>query len=94
MSVGKLLEIGLSGWIIFIITALFGSGIVVRQIIKRRTRQSNIKAGGDVAGGDIVKGKEKVKNGNVSSKKITHSVQENIVAKGDVAGGDIFKGDE
>lgn len=90
----KLLEIGLSGWIIFIISLLFGSGIIVRQIIKRRTRQSNIKAGGDVAGGDIIRGKGKVRNGNVSSKEIIHSVQENIVAKGDVAGGDIITGDK
>lgn len=90
----KLLEIGLSGWIISIITVLFGGGIIVRQIIKRRTRQSNIKAGGDVAGGDIFKGKGKVTNRNVPSKKVIRCVQKNIVAKGDVAGGDIFKGDK
>jgi hypothetical protein len=90
----KYLEIGLSGWIIFIVTALLGGGIFVHQIIRRRIRQSNITAGGDVAGGNIIKGEHKVKNSKVSVKKVSHIIQENIVAKGDVAGGDIFKSDE
>lgn len=90
----KLLEIGLSGWIIFLVTIIFGGGITVRQIFKRRTRQFNIKAGGDVAGGDILKSNGKVRNCNVSSKKIINNVQKNIEAKGDVAGGDIIKGDK
>ena len=60
MTMEKLLEIGLSGWIIFIISALLAGGVIVRQITKRRTRQSNITAGGDVAGGDIIKGEHKV----------------------------------
>ena len=94
MSIEKLLEIGLSGWIMVIITALFGCGIVVRQISKRRTRQANIKAGGDVAGGDIVKGKNMLPYSHVSAKKVTLSKQTNIAAKGDVAGGDIIKDDE
>lgn len=90
----KLLEIGLSGWLIFLVTIIFGGGIIVRQIFKRRTRQLNINAGGDVAGGDILKGNGKVQNCNASSKKIINSVQKNIVAEGDVAGGDIIKGDK
>jgi len=94
MDVEKILEIGFSGWIIFIITVLFGGGIIMRQFIKRRSRQSNIKAGGDVAGGDIIKGNGKAKNDTVSFKKNIHSVQKNIEAKGDVAGGDIIRGDE
>lgn len=89
----KLLEIGLSGWIGTIITILLGGCIALRQMIKRRSRQINIKAGGDVAGGDIIKGKHKVANTNGSSKKVTYSVQENIDAKSDVAGGNIIKGD-
>lgn len=90
----KLLEIGLSGWIIFVISIFLGGGITVRQIIKRRSRQLNIKAGGDVAGGDIIKGKFRAQNSNTSSKNVTHSSQDNIVANGDVAGGNIIKGDE
>lgn len=90
----KLLEIGLSGWLIFLVTIIFGGGITVRQIFKRRTRQLNIKAGGDVAGGDILKGNGKVPNCNVSSDKIINTVQKNIETKGDVAGGDIIKGDK
>lgn len=94
MTMEKLLEIGLSGWIIFIISALLGGGIIVRQITKRRTRQSNITAGGDVAGGDIIKSEHKGQDSNASTKKVSDSVQKNITAKGDVAGGNIKKGDK
>ena len=90
----SILETGLSGWIIFIMTAILGGGIFVRRIVKRRTRQSHINANGDVAGGDIFKGKSNAQNGKGSASITNHCVQENITAKGDVAGGDITKGDE
>jgi len=89
----KLLEIGLSGWLVAIITFLFGSGFVVWQVFKRKTHQTNIKAGGDIAGGDIIKGKVICPDEQriSPSKKVTYTVQKNIVANGDVAGGDIHK---
>lgn len=90
----KWLEIGLSGWIIFIITVFFGGGFVVRHIIRRRTCQTHIKAGGDVAGGDIIHEKHQAQKDSGSSIRISHSVQGNITAKGDVAGGDIIKNDK
>ncbi len=87
----KLLEIGLSGWIPFVITLLFGSGIVLWQVTRRKTRQLNIKAGGDVAGGDIHKGIEKENIERISSKEVSTSNQKNIVTGGDVSGGNIYK---
>lgn len=92
----KLLEIGLSGWLVAIITLLFGSGFVVWQVAKRKTRQTNIVAGGDVAGRNITKGKAICADEQCtsSSKKVTHTIQKNIKANGDVAGGDIHKVDK
>lgn len=84
----KWLEIGLSGWLIFGFTVLVGGGLVSRRL-RRRSRQSNIKAGGDVAGGDIVRG-DKTLDNNIGCSS-SNSVQKNITADGDVAGGDIFK---
>ncbi len=89
----KLLEIGLSGWIIFIITILIGGGIRIRQVIRRKTLQLNIKAGGDVAGGDIFKGRYR-NNERTSLTEISNSVQKDITALGDVAGGNIDKNDK
>lgn len=90
MSITKLFEIGLSGWIVFIFTILLGSGLfVTKQIIRRKSRQFNIKAGGDVAGGNIIKCKNSV-NG-CSSKIVTNTYQKNIDSNGDIAGGDIIK---
>lgn len=86
----KLLEIGLSGWLIFLITILIGGGLGFRLISRRRSRQSNIRAAGDVAGGDIFKGK-KCEQKNPSSLSEVDSVQNNIVSGGDVAGGNIDK---
>lgn len=94
MTMEKLLEIGLSGWLIFIVTILFGGGVIVRHITIRRTRQSNITAGGDVAGGDIIKVKRKNQNRSGDNKNVSNSVQKHINAEGDVAGGNIEKGDK
>ena len=89
----RFIEIGLSGWIIFVIAALIGGGITYRHITRWRTRQSNITAGGDVAGGDILKGRNG-ENTEVSSSKKINSVQKNIRARGDVAGGSIVRNDK
>jgi hypothetical protein len=80
---------GLSGWIILLIVGGVSAGAI---IIFVRTKQSNIIAGGDVAGGNITKGCPKKENNGKSGKKISIVSQKDIRAKGDVAAGDIMKG--
>lgn len=86
----RLLEIGLSGWLIFLLTILFGGSLGVRYFSRRRSRQKNIDAGGDIAGGDILKGTKNVTDRPAETSKID-STQKNITAEGDVAGGNIDK---
>ncbi|WP_339135827.1 MAG: hypothetical protein WGN25_19000 [Candidatus Electrothrix sp. GW3-4] len=89
----KLLETGLSGWIIFIISLIIGGGgLTVHHFRKQQTKQSKIKAGGDVAGGDIIKTyKEHSPEHAGSTKEKKKTIQKDITANGDVAGGNIFK---
>jgi len=86
----KFLEIGLSGWFIFVINILVGGGLTIRYFSRRKSRQSNVNAGGDVAGGDILKSKQSRRGAPEQSSKI-ESIQTNITAVGDVAGGNIDK---
>ncbi len=92
MNIGRLLEIGLSGWICVLIPILLGGYVVVRKRIKRRTLQLNIRADGDVAGGNITKGRSnKQKCQEHFTKEKYDTIQKNVTAKGDVAGGSITK---
>lgn len=86
-----LLTSGLSGWIVYIIGALLSGCLGYRIFIKRRTTQTKIKSGGDVAGGDITKGDVRPSGPNGSTKRDCITVQDDITAKGDVAGGNITK---
>lgn len=89
----KLLEIGLSGWLTFLFTLLIGSGLALWVSSRRRSRQSNVFATGDVAGGDILKGNKCDSGRSVGASEV-NSVQSNIVSGGDVAGGTIDKRDK
>lgn len=86
----KLIENGLSGWIVFILSILVGGGLAIRYFSYRKSRQFNVDAGGDVAGGDILKSKQGGRGTPEKSSKID-SIQTNITAVGDVAGGNIDK---
>lgn len=86
----KLLEIGLSGWLIFVLSILGVGGLAKGYFSSRKSRQSNVDAGGDVAGGDILKSKQGGREVPVQSSKID-IIQRNITAAGDVAGGNIDK---
>ncbi len=90
----EFLQNGFSGWAVSILTLILGGGFVVWKVTKRKTRQSNIKAGGDVAGGDIIKDDRQVPNEDVSSKEVCDTEQKDIEAGGDVAGGNIVKGEK
>jgi hypothetical protein len=96
-EVQKLLEIGLSGWVIFILTLILGTWFGYTRLQRFNTKQSRIRARGDVAGGDINKGiglgAETTKN-REKSKHFVDSDQSDIEAGGDVAGGNIAKGQE
>jgi hypothetical protein len=89
----RLIEIGLSGWIFPVITVLLGGGIVYHQVTRRRTRQSKIRAGGNVAGGDILKDGSSDHSSGASSTEF-NSVQRDVRAGGDVAGGNIVRNDK
>jgi len=86
----NLLEIGLSGWLIFVLNILAGGGLALWYFSRRKSRQSNIYAGGDVAGGDILKSKKGGRGASEKTSKID-TIQKNITAEGDVAGGNIDK---
>lgn len=94
MVAANWLEIGLSGWITFIVALIIGGGSIVLLIRTRTSKQSNVRAGRDVAGGDIRKRKNT--NSDDQSKRVdsVRSHQSDITAGGDVAGGDIHKNDE
>jgi hypothetical protein len=89
----ELFKTGLSGWIIFIISLILGGGgLTISHFRKQLTKQSNIKAGGDVAGGNIIKtDNEHPSEYNGSTKEKNKTIQKDITANGDVAGGNIFK---
>ncbi len=89
----KIIEIGLSGWIIFIASIFLCGGIAYRHVTRRKIRQSNIAAGGDVAGGNILKGTSVNHPAGTSNTK-TNVVQSDIRAGGDVAGGNIVRDDK
>jgi hypothetical protein len=91
MNIENLIADGLSGWIIFVISLILGGGAVVFSLRRRKTIQKNIRAGGDVAGGDIRLSKpnnNQIKNPNLDTRE---TIQTDITAGGDVAGGDIEK---
>lgn len=87
----KFLLDGMSGWIIYVLTLLIGGGLVFRHVMKRRSRQINLNASGDVAGGDIHSGASKPMHPPKQSRSSSNTVQENITAGGDIAGGNITK---
>ena len=91
MTFDELIKIGLSGWIIFILTLLLGGGFVVWTIRRRKTIQKNILAGGDVAGGNIRGRSATGAKSGVATLDTKSTRQENVTAAGDVAGGDIDK---
>ncbi len=90
----RILEIGLSGWLVSAVVLLLGGGVILWRISTRRTQQSHIVAGGDVAGGDIVKNSQSANDRSDSSFDRRKTAQTDIVAGGDVAGGNIVKDSE
>ena len=92
----NLIEIGLSGWIctfVVIIIGGVGTALGYRRITRRKTKQTKIKAGRDVAGGDIIEKKIGAHN-DVKSLIEINCVQKDITAKGNVAGGSIVREDK
>ena len=86
----KLVEIGLSGWIVALVIPLMGLAVGAYFFRRRKTTQTEIIAGGDVAGGDIsVSNRGHVSKSPTSESSVT--IQSKISAGGDVAGGDIDK---
>ncbi len=73
------------------VTIFFGCGggfLVFKKVTSSRNTLKGNKAGGDMAGGDIIrKGQKNEKN----SKKRSKNILKNNTAGGDIAGGDIEK---
>lgn len=78
---------GLSGWVF----VLLGFLVTGAAFYLRRSKQTNIKAKGDVAGGDIIKNSTVATDKPSGTREARIVSQNNIVAGGDVAGGDIKK---
>lgn len=86
----KYLDIGLSGWLIAVLTLVLG--YFGFKVWRRTTNQKNIKAGGSVAGGSIIKGPLPRDGSDVRKSRNTKTRQKNIEAGEDVSGEDIIKG--
>lgn len=89
MKLTDIITNGLSGWIIFLITLIMSGGFIIAR--RRKTTQKNIRAKGDVAGGDIRFKRTSPTKNNGKGAETKTTKQINVSAGGDVAGGDIEK---
>ena len=75
-------------------SSIIGGSWFVWFFVKRKTNTKNKlhknKAGGDIAGGNIIKGGAQTKDNRAEISKHNNILKDNI-ASGDIAGGDIEK---
>ena len=86
---------GVSGWVFVLLPLLLGGGYAVHTTRrKRKVNQSRARAGGSIAGGDIIRGEDVRRNAPKDADQEDLAVdQSGVDAEGDIAGGDIVSRD-